>query len=112
MHLNFKHSNNEAKCKALLAGLRAAKYVGVVMVIVHSDCHLVARQLEGKYEVINNWLCRYIKAYERMKIEFQEMILQKVPREENKKVNELARMTGALTNLVEEDMVVRVELIA
>lgn len=46
-----------------------------------------------------------------MKVEFQD-VLQKIPSEENKKVDELAQMASALPNWVEEDTVVRVKLIA
>lgn len=86
--------------------------MGANRMIVHLDSHLVAQQLEGTYEVKNDWLRRYIEAYENLKIEFQEVILQKVPRVKNKKADELAQMARVITHWVEEDVVTWVELIA
>lgn len=108
--LVIKASNNKAEYKVLLAILPAAKYVGVIRIIIHSNSQLLTRQLEGMWKMINDRLCKYIEAYERMKAKFQEVILQNIPREENKKADELARMTNAFTHWVEEGMVVRVKL--
>lgn len=68
--------------------MRVVKHVGATKLIIHSDSQLVA-QLVGIYEIKNDWLHKYTQAYEKLKIEFQEVILQKVPREENRKGNEL-----------------------
>lgn len=50
----LKASNNEAKYETLLVGLWVAKYVEAVRIIIHLDSYLVARQLEGMYEVKND----------------------------------------------------------
>lgn len=47
-----------------------------------------------------------------MKAKFQDVILQKIPQEENRKANELARMANAYAHWVEEDTVAHIELIA
>lgn len=51
IQLNFKASNNETEYEALLADLQAAKIVGATQVIIHSNSQLVARQIDGSYEV-------------------------------------------------------------
>lgn len=80
----------KAKYETLLVGLCVAKYVGVIKIIIHLDSHLAAHELKEMYKVKNDWLRKYTKTYERMKAKFQEMVLQEIPREENKKVNKLA----------------------
>lgn len=74
----------------LLVSLWVAKYEGTIKVIIHSDSQLTAHQLEGMYEVKYNQLCKYIEAYEKIKAEFQEVVLQKIPHKENRKADELA----------------------
>lgn len=59
MQLSFKVSNNEVEYETLLVGLQATKYIGVVMVVIHSNSQLVACQLKGMYEVKNDRLCKY-----------------------------------------------------
>lgn len=68
-----------------MASLWAAKHVGAVRVIVHSNSQLASQQLEETYEVKNDRLHKYVEAYEKIKAEFQEVILQKVLREEIRK---------------------------
>lgn len=63
------------------------------------------------HEIKNDRLCKYTKTYEKLKTEFQEVVLQKVPWEENKKADELTQMASAITQWV-EDIVTRVKLVA
>lgn len=95
--LYFKAFNNEVEYEALLASLQVAKYVGEVIMIIHLDSQLATQQLERTYEVKNDWLRKYIEAYEKIKVEFQEIVLQKILKEENKKADELTLMTSAIT---------------
>lgn len=53
--------------------------MGAIKVIIHSNSQLAARQLEGMYEVKNDRLHKYTQIYERMKVEFQEAVLQNMP---------------------------------
>lgn len=72
--------------------------MGAIDFIIHSDSQLAAQQLVGAYETKNDRLYRYTQAYVKLKIEFREVVLQKVPREENRKVDELAWMTSTLSS--------------
>lgn len=47
-----------------------------------------------------------------MKVEFEEVVPQKIPREENKKVDGLARITSVITQRVDKDVVTRIKLVA
>lgn len=60
----------------------------------------------------NDRLRKYTKVYERLKVEFQEVVLMKMPRKKNRKVDELAQMVSAFAYWVEEDMMIGIELIA
>lgn len=64
------------------------------------------------FEVKNDRLRKYREVYEKMKAKFQEVVLQKIPRDENKKADELVRMASVITQWVDEDIVTRVELVA
>lgn len=66
--------------------------------------------MNGSYEIWNDKLRKYAKAYEKPKGEFSEIILRQVRREENKMVDKLARMTNALTSWTSQDMVLQVKL--
>ncbi|GKE37631.1 reverse transcriptase domain-containing protein [Tanacetum coccineum] len=50
LRLNFESTNNQAEYKALLAGLRIAKKIGVQSLSVNVDSKLVASQINGSYE--------------------------------------------------------------
>lgn len=56
MHISFKVSNNETEYEALLTSLWAIGYVEAFKVVIHSAFQQVDRQLEGEYEVKNEWL--------------------------------------------------------
>ncbi|XP_074586639.1 uncharacterized protein LOC141841992 [Curcuma longa] len=97
IRLSFRACNNEAEYEALLAGLQAAKRVGATRVQVHSDFQLVSQQIEGNFEVKNDRLRRYAEAFTKLKEEFTKVSLQKIPRADNSKADELAKMASSLT---------------
>lgn len=43
--------------------------------VIHLDSQLAVRQLEDTYVVKNDRLCKYTEAYEKLKVEFQEVVL-------------------------------------
>ena len=57
--LRFPYSNNEAKYKALLVGLKAAKKLGIKRLKIFGDFKLVIKQVEGIYRVKNPRLVAY-----------------------------------------------------
>ncbi|XP_074567100.1 uncharacterized protein LOC141823752 [Curcuma longa] len=110
--LQFRVSNNEAEYEALIAGLQAAKYVGAQRVIIHSDSQLAARQLEGTFEIHNERLQRYAVAFDKIKAEFQEVTIVKIPRADNCKADELAKLVSAVHTWTIEEPAVQEQLIA
>jgi len=58
--LAFKASNNEAKYKALIAGLCLPKSLDVCKFQAYCDSQLVASQYNGEYDVKNELMDAYI----------------------------------------------------
>lgn len=111
IQLNFKVSNNKAEYEILLTSVKAAKYVRATKLIIYSGSQLVVQQLKGTCEIKNDRLRKYTEAYEKLKIEFQEIMLQKVSQDENEKVDELARMTSILSSRMIKDLIIHIELV-
>ncbi|XP_042472220.1 uncharacterized protein LOC122054861 [Zingiber officinale] len=79
VRLDYRATNKEAKYEALIVGLQEARHVGVVKVLIHSDSWLATQQLSGMFEISNARLKLYAEAFERLKTNFQEVIIQKIP---------------------------------
>ncbi|XP_042460238.1 uncharacterized protein LOC122043709 [Zingiber officinale] len=110
--LNFKATNNEAEYDTLLAGLQAARHMGAARVVVYSNSQLVAQQVAGNFEVNSDKLQVYREAYEKMKEEFKEVTVTKIPREDNQRVDELAKMASSLTTWMLDRSIAQTFLIA
>lgn len=59
--LGFKASNNEAKYKAMVAGLQLAKSLGARILKVMSDSQLVMNQVSGEYVARNMKMASYLE---------------------------------------------------
>ncbi|XP_074570542.1 uncharacterized protein LOC141827199 [Curcuma longa] len=94
--LHFRATNNEAEYEAVLAGLQAARHLGAQRVIIHSDSQLVDQQTK----------------VEKLKSEFQEVTLQKIPRTDNQRADDLAKLASSLATWELEEPTVQELLIA
>ncbi|XP_042465843.1 uncharacterized protein LOC122048323 [Zingiber officinale] len=112
VRLNFRATNNEAEYEALLAGLQAAWHVGVARVIIYSDSQLVTQQITDNFAINCDKLKMYREAYEKMKVEFAEVSVIKIPRSENERADELAKMASSLTTWVLDRSTAQTFLIA
>ncbi|XP_042387871.1 uncharacterized protein LOC121979972 [Zingiber officinale] len=112
VRLNFRVMNNEAEYEALLAGLQAARHVGVARVIIYSDSQLVTQQVTDNFMINCDKLQVYQEAYEKMKGEFTEVTVTKIPRSENERADELAKMASSLTTWVLDRSMAQTFLIA
>ena len=59
LKFDFQATNNQAKYKALVAGLRLAKEVGAETLSIKSDFQLVIAQIKGDYEVKKPLMAKY-----------------------------------------------------
>ncbi|XP_042386508.1 uncharacterized protein LOC121978198 [Zingiber officinale] len=112
VRLNFRATNKEAEYETLLVGLQATRHVGAARVIIYSDFQLVTQQVAGNFEVNSDKLQVYREAYEKMKEEFKEVTVSKIPRTENSRADELAKMASSLTTWVLDKSIVETFLIA
>ncbi|XP_074580899.1 uncharacterized protein LOC141837384 [Curcuma longa] len=112
VRLQFQATNNEAEYEALLTGLQAARHLGATRVKVYSDSQLVDQQTKGTFEIRNDRLKRYAEAVECLKTQFQEVTLQKIPRADNYRADELAKLASALTTGGNPDLIKQEQVIA
>ncbi|XP_042437207.1 uncharacterized protein LOC122023191 [Zingiber officinale] len=112
VRLNFRATNNEAEYEALLAGLQAARHVGAARVIIYSYSQIVTQQIVGNFMLNGDKLQVYREAYEKMREEFTEVTVTKIPRLENERADELAKMASSLTTWVLDRSMTQTFLIA
>ncbi|XP_042452041.1 uncharacterized protein LOC122036704 [Zingiber officinale] len=69
---------------------------------------------EAEYEALiaGLYLRLYAKAFEKLKTNFQEVIIQKIPRSENQEVDELAKLASSLTPIIIGQPIEQVSLVA
>ena len=59
--LNFPTTNNEAKYKALVAGLDLAKAAGAENMVLYCDSQVITSQINGNYECKNERMKKYLE---------------------------------------------------
>ncbi|XP_042385760.1 uncharacterized protein LOC121977237 [Zingiber officinale] len=112
IRLDYRATNNEAEYEALIAGLQAARHVGATKVLLHSDSQLVAQQQNGTFEINSAQLRLYAKAFEKLKANFREVVIHKIPRLENQTTDELAKLASAMTPIVASCPIEQISLVA
>lgn len=83
-------SNNVAEYKALIAGLREAAKLGCRQLNIFLDSQLIVRQILGQYKVKNAGLKPLYGEVRQLLTSFTEYTISHVPRNENKRADELA----------------------
>ncbi|XP_072078118.1 uncharacterized protein [Arachis hypogaea] len=79
----FSVSNNQVKYEALIGGLLLSKEVGVTRVEVNSDSQVVTSQINGTYQAKDPLLQKYLEKVRGLSKDFEEVVVQHVPRERN-----------------------------
>lgn len=85
-------TNNVAEYKALEAGLTKALELGYTKVEINADSELMIKQLKGEYKVKNQDLKVYFNSIKTMLGKFASFTLKHVPRNENKRADQLANL--------------------
>ncbi|GKB70157.1 reverse transcriptase domain-containing protein [Tanacetum coccineum] len=99
-------TNNEAKYKALIAGLRIAEQMGVKNLQANVDSRLVANQVNEIYVAKEPGVIKYFKKVKNLASAFKEFSIKQVPRGENKKADTLSKMTStSFTHLSKQVLV-------
>nr|CAN65579.1 hypothetical protein VITISV_009331 [Vitis vinifera] len=96
IQLSFSTSNNEAKYEAILAGLDLALTLATTKLEIHSDSHLIVRQIKKDYEANDERMARYLTMVEdRLKM-LNKWTVKWIPRMDNLKVDALVEIVVTL----------------
>ncbi|XP_028118776.1 uncharacterized protein LOC114316305 [Camellia sinensis] len=91
----FPASNNEAKYKALIAGLRLARDIGVDHLCVSSDSRLVVGQITDEFDAKEETMRSYRDIALSLTRLFNSFHIKHVPRSENSQADEMAQLALA-----------------
>lgn len=83
-------TNNIAEYKALIAGLNEALEMGYDEIEFYADSELMIKQINGLYKVKNEGIKPLYKQVCELLKEFQSYTATHIPREKNKRADELA----------------------
>jgi ribonuclease H / adenosylcobalamin/alpha-ribazole phosphatase len=83
-------TNNVAEYRGVLAGLELARSLGARRVVVRADSLLVVNQQLGRWKVKNEGLRPLAEEARRLARRFERVSWQHVPRERNRRADELA----------------------
>src|ERR1051325_1222175 len=95
-------SNNVAEYQALIIGLQMALDLGVVYLEAYGDSKLVINQVNCQYDVKHEDLKPYFIYATQLIGKFESVLLEHIPRLENKRADALANLATALANLDDE----------
>ncbi|XP_025648281.1 uncharacterized protein [Arachis hypogaea] len=90
----FPVLNNQAEYEALLGGLTLAWEVGATKVEVCSDSQVITLQVNGSYQARDPLLQKYLEKVKEMTSQFQEVVVQHVPRERNTRADLLSKLAS------------------
>ncbi|KAK3277851.1 hypothetical protein CYMTET_14170 [Cymbomonas tetramitiformis] len=85
-----KGTNNVGEYTGLVEGLRLAREMGIMNLVVEGDAQLVIRQLLGTYKVRDSLLQQYYGDVQRELQQFAYVGVRHVPREQNARADELS----------------------
>jgi ribonuclease HI/ribosomal protein S18 acetylase RimI-like enzyme len=83
-------TNNQAEYRAVIAGLKKALEMGASHIVLHSDSELLVRQLKGDYRIKNAALKTLFDEVTVLRNKFASFEALYIPREQNRKADDLA----------------------
>ncbi|KAA0031666.1 uncharacterized protein E6C27_scaffold139G004460 [Cucumis melo var. makuwa] len=89
-------SNNVAECQALTIGLQMALEIGVSLIEIYDDLKLIINQLSLQYDVKHEDLKPYFTYARQLMERLDSVMLEHVPRIENKRADALVNLATAL----------------
>ncbi|XP_068475015.1 uncharacterized protein [Phaseolus vulgaris] len=91
----FKANNNQAEYEALIAGMLLAKEIGARRLTAKTDSLLVTGQVTGEFQAKDPQMAAYLEYVRTLKVSFIAFELIHVPREQNAKVDLLAKLASS-----------------
>ncbi|GKV46573.1 hypothetical protein SLEP1_g53545 [Rubroshorea leprosula] len=95
LRFKFQTTNNAAEYEALIYGLKLASELKVPSIQVFSDSQLVVGQVNGSCEVRDLQLGRYASVVNRLKSGFVSFQIDKIPRADNHRADELSKLASS-----------------
>ncbi|GKV16374.1 hypothetical protein SLEP1_g27025 [Rubroshorea leprosula] len=95
LRFKFQATNNAAEYEALIYGLKLASELKVQSIQVFSDSQLVVGQVNGNCEVRDPQLDRYASVVSRLKSMFVSFQINKIPRADNHRADELSKLASS-----------------
>ena len=92
LRFGFQASNNKAEYEAIIVGLNLAHFMEADQLEVSSDSQLVVKQIEDSYEARGEKMILYLKKVSELLKKFIRVQVKHVPREENSRVDALAKL--------------------
>ena len=95
LRFGFQASNNEAKYKAVIAGLNLVHSMEVDQLEVCSDSQLVVKQIEDSYKARGEKMILYLNRVWELLKKFVRVQIRHIPRAENYQADALAKLATA-----------------
>ncbi|GKV06462.1 hypothetical protein SLEP1_g18360 [Rubroshorea leprosula] len=95
LRFKFQTTNNAAEYEALIYGLKLASELKVQSIQIFSDSQLVVGQVNGSCEVRDPQLGRYTSVVNRLKLRFASFQIDKIPRADNHRADELSKLASS-----------------
>ncbi|GKV09734.1 hypothetical protein SLEP1_g21190 [Rubroshorea leprosula] len=95
LRFKFQTTNNAAEYETLIYGLKVASELKVQSIQVFSDSQLVVGQVNGSCEIRDPQLGRYASVVNRLKSMFVLFQIDKIPRADNHRADELSKLASS-----------------
>ncbi|GKV09019.1 hypothetical protein SLEP1_g20584 [Rubroshorea leprosula] len=95
LRFKFQTTNNAAEYEALIYGLKLAAELKVQSIQVFSDSQLVVLQVNGSCDIRDPQLGRYASVVNRLKSRFASFQIDKIPRADNQRADELSKLASS-----------------
>ncbi|VFQ79434.1 unnamed protein product [Cuscuta campestris] len=92
---NFKLTNNEAECEALIGGLRLAKTLQITCLRIKFDSSLVVGHINGNMEAKGEKMQKYRDLARALLKDLTEYVMEQIPRGKNTDADLLSKLTQA-----------------
>ena len=109
VHLYFPTTNNEAKYKALVAGLDLAKAARATTMVVYCDSQVVSSQVNDDFKCKGKRMNKYLEQVRKRVDNLQAKFVQ-IPKAENKQANHLTKAALAKHMLIPSKVLFFVQL--
>ncbi|GKV49755.1 hypothetical protein SLEP1_g56488 [Rubroshorea leprosula] len=95
LRFKFQTTNNAAEYEALIYGLKLASELKVQSIQVFNDSQLIVGQVNGSCEVRDPQLCCYTSVVNKLKSGFVSFQIDKIPRADNHRADELSKLASS-----------------